>query len=289
MAWIETVGVLLLALVGTGIGRWFAKKPYWILGFVIPFFFLAVIGIARYFPGLEFFPPVSWLMSGRGEFAAIAIITTMLLTTPLSRGGTYRLKILVYIFLTCIIVYFSVLPFLLPGIIREHLLGLKTRFDQKNVCLQSNGYNCGPAAAVTALRRLGLAAEEGKLAVLAHTNPIAGTPPDSLCLAIQKHHPDEGLLCRYGEFDSISELRGLEPVIALVKYSFLVDHYVTVLTVDEKTLTLGDPSIGFRELSHKEFKRVWRYRALILRKATPGFTSSHTSKDAPGWIDSFMN
>ena len=268
--------VLLLVFAGIGIGKWFAKRLYWILGSVIPFFFLAIIGIARYFPGLEFIPPVSWLMSGRREFAVIAIITAMSLATPISRRGSKRFKILVYIFLACIIVYHSVLPFLLPGIIREQLLGLKTRFDQKNVCLQSNGYNCGPAAAVTALRQFGLAAEEGKLAVLSHTNPIAGTPPDSLCLAIQKHYVTERLLCKYRKFKSISELRGLEPVIAVVKYSFSVDHYVTVLAADEKTLALGDASIGFKKLSRKEFKQVWRYRGLILRKATPGFTSSPT-------------
>ena len=273
--------VLLLAFAGIGIGKWFAKRLYWILGSVIPFFFLAIIGTARLFPGLEFFPPVSWLMAGRREFAAIAIITAMLLTTPLSRGGSKRLRVLVYIFLACIIIYYSILPFLLPGIIREYLLGLKTRFDQKNVCLQSNGYNCGPAAAVTALQQLGLTAEEGKLAVLAHTNPIAGTPPDSLCLVIQEHYADEGLLCKYGEFDSIPELRGLEPVIALVKYSFLVDHYVTVLAVDEKTLTVGDPSIGFRRLSHQEFHQVWRYRGIILQKAKPGFTSARTTDGYP--------
>jgi hypothetical protein len=281
MAWIETLGVLLLAFAGIGIGKWFAKKPYWILGFVVPFFFLLIIGFARYFSGLEFFAPVSWLMAGRREFAAIALITAMLLATPISRSGSKSLKILVYIFLACIIAYYSVLPFLLPGIIREYLLGLKTRFDHKGVCLQSNGYNCGPAAAVTALRQLGLAAEEGKLAVLAHTNPIAGTPPDSLCLAIQKHYADEGLLCKYARFKSISELRGQEPVIALVKYSFLVDHYVTVLAVNEKTLTLGDPLAGFRKLSHKDFQRVWRYRGLVLRKAKPGFTSWPTLEGYP--------
>ena len=281
MAWIETLGVLLLTIAGIGFGKWFSKKPYWILGFVIPFFLLAAIGITWYFPALEFFPPISWLMSGRREFAAIALITAMLLVTPISRGGSKRLKILAYIFLACIITYYSVLPFLLPGIIKEYLLGLKTRFDQKNVCLQSNGYNCGPAAAVTALRRLGLAAEEGRLAVLSHTSPIAGTPPDSLCLAIQKHYIDEKLLCKYREFKSISGLRGLEPVIALVKYSFLVDHYVTVLAVNEKTLTLGDPLAGFRELSHKEFHKVWRYRGLILRKATSSITSWRTLEGYP--------
>jgi hypothetical protein len=281
MAWIETFSVLLLAFAGIGIGKWIAKKPYWMLGFVVPFFFLLFIGFARYFSEVEFFAPVSWLMAGRREFAAIAIITAMLLTTPISRGGSKRLKILVYIFLACIIIYYSVLPFLLPGIIREYLLDLKTRLDHKGVCLQSNGYNCGPAAAVTALRQLGLAAEEGKLAVLSHTNPIAGTPPDSLCVAIQKHYVEEKLLCQYRKFKSISEMRGLEPVIALVKYSFLVDHYVTVLAVNEKTLTLGDPLAGFRKLSHKDFQKVWRYRGIILRKAQPGFTSSRTLEGYP--------
>jgi hypothetical protein len=281
MAWIETFGVLLLAFAGVGFGKWFSKKSYWILGFVIPFFFLAIIGTARYFSGLEFFPPVSWLMSGRREFAVMAIITAMLLVTPASRTGLKRLKTLVYMFLACIIVYYSVLPFLLPGIIKEYLLNLKTRFDHKGVCLQSNGYNCGPAAAVTALRRLDFTAEEGNLAVLSHTNPIAGTPPDSLCIAIQKHYIDEKLLCNYRKFKSISELRGQEPVIALVKYSFLVDHYVTVLAVNEKTLTLGDPLAGFRKLSHKEFQQVWRYRGIILQKAKQGFTSWRTLEGYP--------
>jgi hypothetical protein len=161
------------------------------------------------------------------------------------------------------------------------LLGLKTRFDHKGVCLQSNGYNCGPAAAVTALRQLGFAAEEGKLAVRAHTNPIAGTPPDSLCLAIQQNFADEGLLCKYDEFNSISELRGLEPVIAVIKYSFLVDHYVTVLAVNEKTLTLGDPLAGFRKLSYKEFQRIWRYRGIILQKVKPELSSAQTLPGYP--------
>ena len=52
--------------------------------------------------------------------------------------------------------------------------------------MQSNGYNCGPAAAVTALRRLGLPAEEGELAILAHTSSAAGTSCDTLCTAIER-------------------------------------------------------------------------------------------------------
>ncbi|UCH20866.1 MAG: hypothetical protein JSU83_20440 [Deltaproteobacteria bacterium] len=267
MAWIETLGVLLLAFAGVVLGKWFSTKSYLIFGFVIPFFFLAVIGTARYSSGLEFFPPVSWLMSGRREFAAMAIITAMLLVTPVSRTGLKRLNILVHVLLACVIIYYSVLPFLIPGIIKKYLLNLKTTLDKNNVCLQSNGYNCGPAAAVTALRQLGVKAEEGELAVLSHTNPIAGTPPDSLCLAIRKVDSDEKLLCDYRKFKSVFELQGLEPVIAVVKYSFLVDHYVTVLDINDKTVTLGDPLAGLRQLSRTDFQQMWRYRGIVLRNA----------------------
>jgi predicted double-glycine peptidase len=267
MTWIETLGVLLLAFAGVVFGKWFSKKSYWILGFVIPFFFLALIGITRYFPGLEFFPPVSWMMAGRTEFAAMAIITAMLLVTPVSRTGLKRLNILAHILLACVIIYYSVLPFLIPGIIKKYLLNLKTTLDKNNVCLQSNGYNCGPSAAVTALRQLGVKAEEGQLAVLSHTNPIAGTPPDSLCLAIRKHDSNKKVGCEYRKFNSISELQGREPVVALVKYSFLVDHYVTVLAINDKTVTLGDPLVGLRQLSRTDFQKMWRYRGIVLRSA----------------------
>ena len=99
MTWIETISVLLLSFAGLTTAKWIAKKPYWALGYVVPLFFLLIIGLARYVSGLEFFTPVSWLMAGRREFAAIALITTMLLATPVSRGVSTRLKILVNIFL----------------------------------------------------------------------------------------------------------------------------------------------------------------------------------------------
>lgn len=277
MPWIETIGVLLLAFASVGFGKWFSRKSFWILGFVIPFFFLLIIGLARYTPMFEFFPPVSWLMAGRREFAALALITAMLLVTPVARTGHKRSNILVYILLTCIVIYYSVLPFLLPAIIRKNLLNLKTTMDQNNVCLQSNGYNCGPAAAVTALRRLGVRAEEGELAVLSHTNPIAGTPPDSLCFAIQRVDSHKKLLCDYRKFKSVSELHDQGLVIAVVKYSFLVDHYVTVLNINDKIVTLGDPLVGLKKISLSDFQQIWRYRGIVLRDAKrSSFTSRAT-------------
>jgi hypothetical protein len=55
----------------------------------------------------------------------------------------------------------AIVPFLAPAFNRGYLAGLKTRIDADGVCRQSSEYTCGPAAAVTALRKLGLPAEEG--------------------------------------------------------------------------------------------------------------------------------
>jgi predicted double-glycine peptidase len=51
------------------------------------------------------------------------------------------------------------LPFLVPALIKERLSNLTTRLDSNGICYQSTDYTCGPAAAVTALRRLGLQAD----------------------------------------------------------------------------------------------------------------------------------
>src|SRR5438093_13775939 len=85
--WIETVGVVLLGVVGVALGRWFSRleRPYWTLGYFVPLVLIILIGLAYRIRALEFIPPFSWLMAGRTEFALTALIGTMVLTTPLSR------------------------------------------------------------------------------------------------------------------------------------------------------------------------------------------------------------
>jgi len=264
--WLETIGVVALGLSGVWLGHFFARRqrPYWLIGYIIPFILLVSIGLSRRYPALEFIPPFSWLMSGRTEFAATAIITTMLLVTPLGRVQNKRLAILVYSFLVCIITYYAIFPFLLPAIIRKDLLRMQTRLDNHNVCLQSTSYNCGPAAAVTVLRNIGMPAEEGKIAVMSHTSPISGTPPDSLYLGLNKMYAGSGLHFEYRRFDTVAELVGREPMIAIVRFSFMVDHYVAVLKVNQNKLTVGDPIGGIRHMTYNQFRKIWRNSAIIL-------------------------
>jgi hypothetical protein len=269
--WLETIGVVLLGVAGAGVGRWFSRlrKPYWILGYFLPFLFVILIGLAYRIRTLEFVPPFSWLMSGRTEFVLTAFIGTMVLTTPLSRLPLRRDRIAVSVLMIWVVFQVSAWPFLAPAFNREELAVLRTRIDSDGVCLQNSDYTCGPAAAVTALRRLGLSAGEGEIARLCGTSTAMGTPPDILCRALQKRFDGDGLICEYRAFKSVDELKQSGYTLALIKFAFLLDHYATVLEVGDTTITVGDPLMGKTTLTHEEFARKWRFVGVVLKRKTP--------------------
>jgi len=165
-----------------------------------------------------------------------------------------------------VLIWSSVLPFLVPALIRNELAGLTTKVDENDICLQSTDYTCGPAAAVTALRRLGLSAQEGEIAILSHTSPVAGTLPWCLYKALDKRYSREGLLCRLQYFDSIEQLPEDAVTLAVVRDAFLLDHCVAVLDVTDKTVTFADPVFGKERMSHKKFERIWRFYGIVLSR-----------------------
>src|SRR5206468_72041 len=109
--------------------------------------------------------------------------------------------------------------FLAPAFSRSHLASLKTFVDSDGVCRQSDGYTCVPASAVTVLRKLGLPAEEGELAILAHTSR-SGTMLDVMCDVLQKKYRAQGLVCECKYFDSIDDLNRDGYTLAATKFSF---------------------------------------------------------------------
>ncbi|MBN1672007.1 MAG: hypothetical protein JXR37_13290 [Kiritimatiellae bacterium] len=272
-SWIDTVCVVLLIMIAGGAGRFFSRlpNPQWLLGYALPLSVVLIIACVRRLPVLEFQPPFAWLMRGRREFVLLGAAAAMLLATPLSRLPHRRQRVLVAVFAVFFVATFSVSPYLLPALVRASLARIVTEVDASGVCLQSNGFNCGPAAAVTALRHHGVAAGEGELAILAHTTPLAGTQADSLCAALNRRYGRDGVHCEYRRFGSVSELQDTVPVIAIVKYLLLVDHYVTVLKCNADAVTIGDPLTGLRTLSHKEFAAMWRHCGIVVRRESlPG-------------------
>jgi hypothetical protein len=168
------------------------RRPYWIIGYLIPLALILGYAVASHFPPAMFVPPFSWFTMGMKKFAAFGFIATFLLTTPLSRIPQKRARIMIGVLMAVIVLCLSVGPFVAAVIDRPQLQRMATRLDTDGVCLQSSDYTCGPAAAVTALRRLGLPAEEGRIGILSYTSFQEGTPPDLLAAALEKEYGRTG-------------------------------------------------------------------------------------------------
>lgn len=266
--WLETIGVILLAILGAWLGRIFSRlpKPWWLLGYFIPLLIIVLAGLPRIERGLEFTPPISWLVSGRTLFAVAGMVTTMVLVTPLSRLQRKRDRQMVAGFVILFVGYASVWPFFAPVLNRRYQESIVTQIDRDGICQQSTDYNCGPAAAVTALRRLGFPAEEGQIAILAHTSTAIGTPPDVLSRALQKQYGSSGLKCEYRQFKSVADLKNGGITLVVINFSLFLDHYLTVLKVTDDLVIVGDPSRGLRAYTHADFSKKWRFIGVVLKR-----------------------
>jgi len=268
--WFETIGVILVAISGIVLGRMFSKsrKCFWVLGYLVPSVLIFVLLLPRFAVSLTFVPPFCWIAAGRARFVLLALAVTMGLTVPLSRLPRRCEKVIIYALMVAVVAWFCVMPFLVPALIKDHLSKLNTRFNTDGICFQSTDYTCAPAAAVTALRKLGLAAHEGQIAILSHTSPVAGTLPGCLQSALQQRYGAEGLRCQYRHFDSVEQLDNAGVTLAVVKDSFLTDHCVAVLEVTDRIVTLADPVFGKRLMPRKQFEKIWRFTGIILKRKT---------------------
>lgn len=266
--WVETAGVVLVALLGVYVGRVFSRfgKPYWVLGYLFPVVLIGMLALVRFNNALYFVRPFLWVTMGRVRFITLSLAVSMGLTVPLSRLPRRCEKLIVCFLMGGFVGWFSVLPFLFPALIKDRLSNLRTRFDADNVCRQTTDFTCGPAAAVTALGRLGLSGDEGELAVLSYSSPVVGTLPACLSSALQKRYGPEGLRCQYRRFDSIEQLRSAGITLAVVRDAFLLDHCIAVLNVSDDAVTVADPVTGARLVSYQQFEKMWRFSGIVLQR-----------------------
>jgi len=106
---------------------------------------------------------------------------------------------------------------------------------------------------------------EGEIAVLAHTSSAIGTPPDLLADALQQRYSREGLVSEYRHFKDISELNRDGLTLAVIKFGFLVDHYVAVLEVADGRIVVGDPFRGQETYTPAAFAKIWRFTGVVVR------------------------
>ncbi|MGD0596606.1 MAG: cysteine peptidase family C39 domain-containing protein [Sedimentisphaerales bacterium] len=267
VGWFEIAGVIIAAFLGAVGGRSFSrlKNPHWCWGYFLPLMLIFLLLLITY-AGLNAFTPFfAWISSGRLRFVIIALSVTMGAMTLIGRLKNRTEKAFVFVMMIGVVAWGSVLPFVMPLLVRNDLADLKTQTNADNICVQSTSYTCGPAAAVTALRQLGVTAQEGELAILSHTSPIIGTMPWSLYKAIQDRYAGDGIDCRFRHFDSISQLREADVTLAVIKDAFLLDHCVAIIEVGDNTVTIGDPILGKIQMSYKDFQSVWRFYGIALK------------------------
>ncbi len=266
--WLAAFVSLLWALAGSGLGWWFSRRrsPYWMAGYFIPVVLIFIFIVAFYVPVVLFTPPVFWMMMGLKKFAVFGFIATMVLTTPLSRLAKRRDRMMVALLMAAIVFYMAIWPFLAPAVDRKQLAHLQTNIDSNGVCLQTTDYTCGPASAVTALRKLGLPADEGQIAILSCTSLQEGTPTDLLAEALQREYGKAGLKVKCRVFKNISELKQAGLTLAVIKYGFMVDHWVTVLEVTDSEVVVGDPLNGLGRIPYDDFSKKWRFMGIVLQR-----------------------
>lgn len=264
-----TIGIMLLALLCALLGGWLSrlKSPLWVSGYVFAIAGAFSIILARFFPLLALNPPMRWVMYNRIEFALLGLAFALAMGTLIPRLNHTREKRLLGFTLILVVFCISGIHFLMPAFLHSTFRGFTTNLTKEGICIQNTSYTCGPAAAVTALNRLGLKSEEGDLAIEAHTTSLIGTPAGSLAIAIENMYRHENLTATIRLFKDIDELEQTDGiVIAIVKYSFMVDHYVTVLSVNETHVIVGDPLEGKKTVTREKFKNIWRFTGIVVKR-----------------------
>ena len=267
--WAETICVLIVALFGIILGVIFSRQtlPFRFFAYVFPLFTIITLILMRFTDVACHYPAMLCVTTGRMKFVILAFAIAMGLTAPLPRLPHKWEKVVTSIVIFLFATIFCVLPFLTPALIRADLAGLENRLDSNGYCYQSTNYTCGPAAAVTALTKLGLNANEGEIAILSRTTPLTGTLPWNLYIALQKKYAQEGLNCTYLQFDSVDQLKDADFALAAVRNSLLYDHCVTVLDVSDDSITLADPVLGQMSMTHEQFEKIWTYSAILLKRS----------------------
>jgi len=269
--WLETVFAAVTALSGLYLGKAFTnlRRPWWFTGYLLPLAVIAAVVITGFNETVCFMPPFCWLPTGRIKFVILSLAAVTGLATLLPHLHSKFQKISVCLIMGFAVVWFAVLPFLTSALIKNDLQNLKTLLDSQGLCFQTKDYTCGPAAAVTALKKLGLPAAEGQIALLAHSNPITGTLPACLYSALKDHYASAGLKCDYTHFNSIAELKNAGLVLAPVRDSFLSNHCIAILNVSDNIVTFADPVLGKKSLTHAQFEKIWRFSGITLSRKFP--------------------
>lgn len=214
---------------------------------------ILVRGFCLYFPDLEYrlLP-----FDGYADFRPILAfpVATLFLGTaiPLVRTRAVRLLAL------AMALFIPLLEGVLVGVtLRMDYSRLTGRPGSDGVVLQSSPYSCGAAAAATLLHRIGVPADERRMAELCRTNALTGTDLFLVCSGLRRALAGKGYRVGLVRAGWEELLKTPLPALATVRLSWRIDHWVVVLAAGPDAVTVGDPLRGLRTLSRREFLDDW--------------------------------
>lgn len=247
--WLESILIVALSVTSFSSAYVF-QRARWICMAVGILAIAAAVFSAGSFRGREY----ALLMS-----AAAPMVAAPLFRFPLSQN----IRIGLLAVMTLSTGYAGWMEFFAAAVSRPELASLKTTFHD-GVCIQSTGYTCGPAAAVTLLKRKGFSAEEGDLALLSKCSMHTGTDGPLLVDAIEKRFGHAGVKCTAVKFKDIDALKNAGEVMTIVNLDAWTDHWVVVLKITDTAVHTADPIYGLRIESREDFEKRWRWEGLTI-------------------------
>lgn len=267
--WIETIGILLVAVTGLFIGRWASHRSAgWRIGaMALSFAIIILIFISRQSILWRWCPPLCPISAGRFRFVLLAFSVSLGLTAPLSQLHSVISRFATCLIMSVFITILITLPFMGPALAQEDLSMIPTRLDLNGVCRQSQSFTCGPAAAVTALEYFGFDAAEGALAVGARTSPVIGTSPWNLYRTLKDNYTSQGLECSFRHLGSLEAIPADSIALVVVRDAVLTDHCVAIMGYNDHTVTVADPMAGLVRIPRARFAQQWRNCGIILQRS----------------------
>jgi hypothetical protein len=255
----SSLAVVLLFAMGLVAARRTGRTHWWWVPFVGAMGVVALVMVGHRSMGLSVVAPFSWVIAADISPYLMAFTIPVLLCTLIVKLNEPRKRAVVTALMLFMVAAYALLPVVSPVASHASLLTAKTRFDAHGVCLQTRGYTCGPASAVTCLRVLGIPCEEGPLAAAAGAGPLVGTDPILLQRAINNIAASAHVHCTYRIADSLDTVR--PPFIATMWIPPVGGHYVAVLEVSATKVTVGDPITGRCTWDRHEFEQDWKHAA----------------------------
>ena len=257
MPWLESLlmGGLLLAVTGALVPL--SRGRSWMLFWGLALALLLLLGTLRRYPEIEMLPIFHPLTAGRTEYVLYGPLAILLLGLPAAQVPRRATRLACAALGLVVSLEYSLGPFLGPALQTPAPV-----MESKGIFLQGDSYSCGPAASMTALKRLGIEGDFAQLARAAHTSAAIGTPPDLLCEALESLYPVQA---GYFSRSRLEDLPAGEALVIL-QLGLFVDHYMALLEFNDREVWVGDPLAGKTRLTRAEFDERWRHVAVVLTR-----------------------